>query len=237
LYLVFNDRIDFFTLDTVGPRGCELSKVFSLENFARILTFAFSHQIAVTIGPAKALSAYSFDDFGRHFIPLPSHQSIQEITHVAVLDDGIVYATALGNLCRVELAYPVDGGNPEFRVTESFAIGGTVTALAASGSDLLIGMESGMVARLRPLAVTPRFVDLYGLLAKKVTSLGRLQKSIERLARFGKYYTTRRDVCDAAVLHAYLRLAADEKPVVLADTDFAVDEAESMIRAVTAVCV
>jgi hypothetical protein len=37
-------------------------------------------------------------------------------------------------------------------------------------------------------------------------------------------------VCDTAVLRAYLKLPNDEKCAVLADTDFTLEEADSIIR-------
>jgi hypothetical protein len=232
LYLVFDNQVDFFTLDTVSQRGCHLTKLFSLEDFPRILHFSFTSQIAVTVGPSRTLSAYAFDAFGQRFISLPSHQATQEITGVTVLDDGVIYATEQGNICRVEIVSPAGAaGSSEFQLTESFSIGDRVTCLESGPrGSVLIGTEKGMIAKLRPLATTRRFAELYAIIAQKVTSLGRFQKSIERLARTGKYYTTRRDVCDTGVVQAFKKLRNDQKRAVLVDTDFTFEEADALLK-------
>jgi hypothetical protein len=227
---VFDNEIDFFSLDTLSENGCDLAKAFIFENFAKILHFSFTDQILATVGPLKTLSANTFNEFGQTFTPLPSHQSTHEIAAIAVLTDGIVYATAQGNVHRVELVSPSGGSDPEFQVKESFSIGGRVTCLSAGrGGEVFIGTEAGMIAKLKPVPASRRFIELYGILAKKVTSLGRLQKGIERLARTGKYYTTRRDIYDTAIVRAFLKMGNDEKEALLANTSFVIEEAMALL--------
>jgi hypothetical protein len=228
-YLLFVSEVNFFTFDTLSQRACELYKAFSLENFARILAFSFTNQTAAAVGPPKIITTSMFDTCGERFILLGSDQLAHEITAIAVLDDGIVYATAQGNICRVEMV--VHAAGPEFQLTESFSIGGRVTCQKADkNGDFFVGTESGMVAKMRPIVPNRGVAELYAVLARKATSLGRFQKNIERLARTGKLSTTRRDVCDTAMIRAFARMSDDEKCAVLDNADFTVEEAVSLVK-------
>jgi hypothetical protein len=230
-YLVFETQIEFFRIEIGLRQKFQFVAIFGIENYARILTFSMNNQILTIVGPSKVISTYSYKGFGQHFISLPTYQSLQDITAITILGDSIFYGTIQGNIYHIEINQKLIERPPEFQIRESFCIGGKVTSFTVSQkSEIFVGTEGGMIVKIMPLTTTRRFCDFYGILATKVTSIGRLQKDLERLTHLGKYYNTKREICDIAVIREFLQMSDFEREVILEDSEFTIEEALILLK-------
>jgi hypothetical protein len=101
--------------------------------------------------------------------------------------------------------------------------------MLAIGNDVVIGTESGTVAKVKQVAGTRRFAQLYEVLARKVLSVGTFSKAIQRLPRAGKFFLSRVHVRDTAVIGEFMAMKRDEQIAALSDSSFAVEEATELI--------
>jgi hypothetical protein len=222
LYVQFKKEVDFFTMDVVRPQDCDLFRAFTLKSDVEINLFACSGQAAAIVGASGRIDIF---EFAGEFARIGAHHAREEVVAVAVLDGAIAYGTAQGNVCVLRRAT-----DREFDVCESFAIGNRPTAMALRPrGELAIGTESGMVVNVGKAETPRKFDELYAVLARKVCSVGNFAKFFERLPRAGRYFTSRQQICDTAVLRAFKRMTRAEQKEILGNTRFGVDDALALV--------
>jgi hypothetical protein len=227
LYAQFTNEVAFLAADTLSSHGCELCRALALDNMPPIAGLACTSQVFAVIAHPRTIFAYRFEEFSGRFIPLPCHQSPDDVITAAVLENGIVYGTAQGSVHFIEIV--AQGSTSEFQRVDSFALGDKPTAMLGIGNDVVIGTESGMIAEVKQVAATKRFAEFYEVLARKVLSVGRFSKALERLPRTGKFFTSRAHVFDTAVIREFMGMKRDEQIAALKDSDFALEEAIELI--------
>lgn len=211
-YFWYQTEIDFCTIDTASETSCDIYKWFSIENHAPIISFDISNRLAVVVGPERALSVYSFDEFRENFIPIASYRpSLERICCACVRDSSIVIGTKNSNVLVLEMKSDDSTGSVELQVVDTFSVGDSITAMAGVDDNLYIGTELGSVSCVTPITPTRRFIELYKVLAQRVHSIGRFCKTLQRSARLGKYYTSKNEICDIETLKVFKEKSQSEQ--------------------------
>jgi hypothetical protein len=224
LYLQFSKEITYNTID----EDCNLERCFGLSHSDPILASAFFDDIVAIVGPSKLLLLYWIDEFNERFVPVATWSSFEVLTAVAIVKTYVVCGSSGGNVFIIDLVERI-GGEIEPEVLNSFSIGERVTVIGVLGSRVLIGSEYGMVIELQEFDESESFRQLYQVLAKRVCSLGRFSKGLERMSKVGPFFTSKGDVCDLECLTRFREMSEEERTAILADSGFRNDEVMDLI--------
>jgi hypothetical protein len=234
LYIQFQDRIDFITVDSVTPREVEMNRVFRRQFVTPIVAAAFKHGMAVIVAPRRTVGFYLLDDARERLVALPVYTALEDISTAAIVESGVVLGSTNGNVVILALGSHLGNGETGFEVAESFSVGEQIVALATDRiGRIFIGTKTGMVAKVETMPVRHQFAELYRVLQGRVTSLGKFNKALQRYARCGKYIMGKSEICEMALVRAFMAMPEEEQTTVLEGSDFGVAQALEVIRGVT----
>lgn len=240
-YIQYKKHIDFYAVDISNPSGCKLFPILTLKKFMKdeIVYFTCSNLLLAIYTFGRYVIAYTFDEFNEKFVPLPYYQSFTDLSAISIFGRKILCATKSGNIFSLKHICSNNSVQADFVVDEAISIGEQVTIMKTFKDikTTMIGTRNGMVMNLRSLKSennkeqdhNQKFLQIYQLLAERMTSLGRFSKKFQRAPREDKYILSGKTIYDIDLIKHFLALSKNEQEKILG-SNFSPEEARECLQ-------